>query len=65
MLQAKNSPFVSNAIFDQTLLQGGTGKAFRVYSQASLGSGGIVGFWNIRSADGKVCAPLRCISALC
>ncbi|KAG9041439.1 hypothetical protein FS837_012270 [Tulasnella sp. UAMH 9824] len=52
-LQASSSPFTSNDVFDPALLQGGTGKALRVFSKAAHG-GGLLGYWNIRSEDGKV-----------
>lgn len=52
-LQASSSPFTSNDVFNPALLQGGTGKALRVFSKAAHG-GGLLGYWNIRSEDGKV-----------
>lgn len=52
-LQASSSPFTSNDVFDPALLQTGTGKALRVLSKAAHG-GGLLGYWNIRSEDGKV-----------
>ncbi|KAG8949368.1 hypothetical protein FRC04_008603 [Tulasnella sp. 424] len=52
-LQASSSPFTSNDVFDPALLQGGSGRALRVFSKAAHG-GGLLGYWNIRSEDGKV-----------
>ncbi|KAG8991656.1 protein kinase complex component, partial [Tulasnella sp. 427] len=52
-LQASSSPFASKEVFDPALVHGGTGKALRVFSKAALG-GGLLGYWNIRSGDGKV-----------
>ncbi|KAG8894403.1 hypothetical protein FRB99_001288 [Tulasnella sp. 403] len=56
VVQASQSPFVSNDVFDPVLLHGGIGRAFRVFSrnQGRKADGGTIGYWNIRSHDGQV-----------
>ncbi|KAG9003354.1 hypothetical protein FRB94_003177 [Tulasnella sp. JGI-2019a] len=55
-LHASRSPFMSDDIFDPTILQDGVGKALRVFSRHGDddSEGGLIGYWNVRSANGKV-----------
>lgn len=55
-LHACRSPFVSDDIFDASLLHGGTGKAIRVFSRRGEAGmeGGLIGYWNLRAGDGVV-----------
>ncbi|KZT33043.1 hypothetical protein SISSUDRAFT_445849 [Sistotremastrum suecicum HHB10207 ss-3] len=55
-LQAGSSSWINGDIFDGGLLEGGSGKALRIFSRASSPGlyGGLVGYWNIRSGNGIV-----------
>lgn len=55
-LHAARSPFLSDDIFDPSILQEGTGKALRVFSRRREdgSEGGLIGYWNVRSANGVV-----------
>ncbi|KZT39465.1 hypothetical protein SISSUDRAFT_633719 [Sistotremastrum suecicum HHB10207 ss-3] len=55
-LQARSSPWVSEAVFDTNLLGSGTGRALRIFSRDSAPGvhGGMVGYWNVRKDNGKV-----------
>ncbi|KAG8890025.1 hypothetical protein FRB98_001460 [Tulasnella sp. 332] len=55
-LHAARSPFLSDDIFDPCILQEGAGKAMRVFSRRGEDGteGGLIGYWNVRSANGVV-----------
>jgi len=55
-LQAEQSPWVGNDVFDPDILSSGAGKALRLFSKSDkVGAGsGLIGYWNVRSHDGKV-----------
>lgn len=55
VLQAEKNFWINDA-FDPNILASGVGKALRLYSMSgTAGAGsGLIGYWNIRSNDGKV-----------
>jgi len=55
-LQADHSPWVGSDVFDSDIISSGVGKALRLFSKSGkAGTGsGLIGYWNVRSGDGKV-----------
>jgi len=55
-LQADQSPWVNNDVFDTQLFSSEQGKALRLFSKAENAGpdAGMIGYWDVRNNDGKV-----------